>query len=328
MLKNRIIYLILLVIAVLFYILYSGVVSLYCLLFCVTVPLISLFVTLPLGKKPELIFRLPSRVNRGEKTSLYVRFGKKRFIPVSLMSMFFGTQNEMTGSETRLMRHNVYGCREYNGNFPIPTNECGMIRCDFPKIILYDYTGIFRRVIKVDKTLFLNVMPLPVSIEPNPVIPLGELTGIIYKPKRGGGFAEDYDIRNYRIGDPVNLIHWKMTAKRDTPMIREPLISEHGKACITIDMFGSADTVCLALSRLNWLLANLVGLRVNSFVIWCDPITHIEHINEINSKADIIALFDMLLSTRITENGETIEFKNRDGYTWQYHVNGRDGEAV
>ncbi len=311
-----------------FYILYSGAISFYCLLLCITVPLLSLVFTLPLGKKPDVVLKLPERVNRREKASLFVKIGKKRLIPISCISMYFGCENEMTGSGMPVSEINVYGCREYTGNFPVPTNECGRIRCEFSKVIIYDYTGLFRRVIKTDKTLFVNVMPIPEPIEPRPVIPLGELTGIVYKPKHGGGFAEDYDIRAYRIGDPVNLIHWKMTAKRDTPMVREPLISEHGKACITIDMFGSVESVCLALSRLHWLLLSLVTLKVDPFVVWCDPITHIENTDEIKSKADINYLFDKLICTRITENGETLEGKTKDGYTWQYHINGREGGSV
>lgn len=324
MLKRRIIYFVLLLFMVLFYILYSGVISFYCLLFCVAVPLISLLFTLPLGKKPEVILRLPERVECGGSASLYVSVAGSRLIPVSCMAMYFGYENEMTGSFVPQSRYDVYGCRGYSGNFPIATNECGRIKCDFPKVIIYDYTGLFRRVIKTELTLFMTVMPKPLPIEPRPVIPVSELTGIVYKPKRGGGFAEDYDIRSYRVGDPINLIHWKMTAKRRKPMVREPLICEHGRACITIDMFGNTAKVCRSLSRLYWLLVCLVNLHINSVTVWRDPLTHNEKKCEITSKTDIRSLFDELLGIRIAPNGETLEGYVIEGFVWQYHVSGRE----
>ena len=325
MLSRRITYAVLLFFAVMFYILYDGAISFYCLLFCVTVPLISLLLTLPLGRRPNVQLRLPSRVKAGEKTALCIRIGRKRLIPVACISVYIGMENEMTGYVKEVSRYDVFGCREYADSFPIPTDDCGRIRCDIPKVIIYDYTGIFRRVCNIRSSAFVNVMPVPMPIMPRPVIPLGELKGIVYRPKRGGGFAEDYDIRNYRIGDPVNLIHWKMTAKRDIPMVREPLVSEHGKACISIDMFGDVKTVCRTLSRLYWLLMCLISYRVDPFVRWRDPITNEDHISEIKSKTDIRLLLEELLCTRITEPGETLEGKSKEGFAWTYHISGKAG---
>ena len=41
------------------------------------------------------------------------------------------------------------------------------------------------------------------------------------KPKPQG-FSEEHELRPYREGDAINLIHWKLSSKYDEPIVREP----------------------------------------------------------------------------------------------------------
>ncbi|MBR2633811.1 MAG: DUF58 domain-containing protein, partial [Lentisphaeria bacterium] len=43
------------------------------------------------------------------------------------------------------------------------------------------------------------------------------------RPKPGGGYGENYEIRQYRPGDNLNQIHWKLSAKVGDLMLREPM---------------------------------------------------------------------------------------------------------
>ena len=39
-------------------------------------------------------------------------------------------------------------------------------------------------------------------------------------PKRS--YGEDYELRDYRPGDPMRMMHWKLSSKRDDLIVREP----------------------------------------------------------------------------------------------------------
>ena len=43
-----------------------------------------------------------------------------------------------------------------------------------------------------------------------------------YKPKSGGGFSDFYELREYRQGDSLKNIHWKLSSKYDDLIVKEP----------------------------------------------------------------------------------------------------------
>ena len=79
----------------------------------------------------------------------------------------------------------------------------------------------------------------------------------ILKPKYGGGFAEDHDLRPYRPGDTANSIHWKLSSKLDEPIVREPLIPENSTIFIVLSRVGEGDR---GLEVLRWLSRKLTEL--------------------------------------------------------------------
>jgi len=56
----------------------------------------------------------------------------------------------------------------------------------------------------------------------------------VLKPKHGGGYAEEHELREYRPGDMVNSIHWKLSSKTDKVIVREPLTSQDAKIYIVV----------------------------------------------------------------------------------------------
>lgn len=318
MLYRRIIYATFLVLVLILNVFYNGVIAFYILAVAVAVPLISFCISLP--KKVKIELSLPETINAGELVKLNIRITGRKLFPVGCIVFSFSINNEMTGSITGAKKYVLYGCDDSLLSYTVRTDECGRVRCEMKDIAMYDYTGLFCRSLKKEIRAFMNVFPIPEPIHPSPVIPLGELRGVIYKPKLGGGFGEDYDIRDYRPGDPINQIHWKLTVKKDQPVIREVLIGEKAKALVTFDMSGKGKSVSNMLARLLWLLRWLVAQRVQPYVKWYDCSQDTVHTCYITSKSDVIDLFAQLFVTRLDNSGHTLENAFFDGYAWHYHV--------
>ena len=146
----------------------------------------------------------------------------------------------------------------------LPTGHCGGFVAQPHRPRVYDYLGLFRfRIRKTDKRTFL-VWPEPVKME----VPF-DLTQYLaqsWRPKPGGGYAENHEIRQYRPGDNLNQIHWKLSAKVGDLMLREPMEPEKGRILLTMDLRGTSEQLDRMFGQLlwlsNWLLENTMPFEV------------------------------------------------------------------
>jgi len=133
----------------------------------------------------------------------------------------------------------------------LPTMHCGLLRIAPHKTRLYDYAGLFRKKVRRFGEATLIVLP---RSRPMPVPPdLTRFLSCRFRPKFGGGFAENHELRLYRPGDSLNQVHWKLSAKTGKLMLREPMEPERGLFLLTLDIRGSAEELDDKFGRLLWL---------------------------------------------------------------------------
>lgn len=104
------------------------------------------------------------------------------------------------------------------------TEECGNTKVCLEYVRLYDFLGIFCVKRKENKAASVRVMP---GFEPIPV----EITRRTREfqseaeensqDRKGDDPSELYQVREYRVEDPLKDIHWKLSAKEETLMVKE-----------------------------------------------------------------------------------------------------------
>ena len=320
MIIRRIVYGLLLIGMLAFHVFYSGAIAWYLLLLTILLPVASRLFTLPKKRKIDISFDIPESVNIGEEAHASVNVRGKTPLPIGCVSFSFELMNETNGRSTSKKKLTIYGCHNSCITFPVRTDECGRIKCTLTKLRMFDYLGIFSRTYKEKHILFINVFPVPEPPSPIPELPIGDLMGITSKPKPGGGFAEDYDVRGYRPGDPVNLIHWKLTSKRDDIMIREPLITERGKALLTFNLYGEPAVVGKTFGYLSWCVLWLLQYSIQPHIKWYDNSNSCEHTVQIESHIEFIALMIQLFSKKIPFKGQSVAGEKYEGFVWRYHI--------
>ncbi len=155
-------------------------------------------------------------------------------------------------------------------------------------------------------------------------------------PRPGGKavFGETYELRPYREGDSLRMIHWKMTAKRDELVTREPPEDTRPLPVLTFDHFGLPAVVDRTLDRLEGTsLALLEQERIHE-VRWLHPETGALRSFRVGGERDWEACLAAILSDPAPVRGRSIleQALTREGggAIYQIHVTGKEvphGEA-
>lgn len=202
----------------------------------------------------------------------------------------------------------------------IPTEHCGCMVISYDRLFVYDYLGLFcRRLRKGDST--------SIYIEPKAVpakAPLSFEGGTVsaWKPKPGGGFSENHDLRLYRPGDDLRGIHWKMSAKTRKLIYREPIEPVQKGYLLTMTLSGSPQELDKKLGQLLCLSQTLLAQQISHQVQCqtgkgkicfsvCDKATWDE------------GLHTLLRSTPAKSESAP----KRQNVLWQHHVGGDGDEA-
>ena len=291
----------------LFFMLYREWLSWIVLLTVVALPFLSLAISLPAMRSVSVRLRCPEKVRKGmpARTALEVTC-KYPAPPV----------------RCRLRFHNVLTNQRYLG-FPgerVPTGRCGMMRVSYEKLWICDYLGLFRRKLAQTGNAVLYILPRPVQTDPPPKKESG-ITNL-WRPKRGGGFSEEHDLRLYRPGDDLRQIHWKMTAKTGKLIYREPIEPVLQGYLVTLSLSGTPKQIEQKLARLDGLGQELLDrqLSYRAQALTGEGLREFE-ISHIAAQEDMLC---KLLGSAPIDAGK---LPKDPTVLWQHHIGGDSHEA-
>lgn len=201
----------------------------------------------------------------------------------------------------------------------LPSSHCGELLVTCQKIDVFDLLGLFRIRRKLPpKSVLVYPERLPMDVTRE----LEKALAHSWKPKPGGGFAENHEMRLFRPGDGLNQIHWKLTAKTGKLTIRQPMIPNHDKILVHVTLGGAPDQLDRKMGRILWLGEHFLELGLNfelqaqhaagtaSFFVSCD--------------ADFEAAFRQLLRcSPVEEQGS----RDTQMAPWYFHIGGEPDEA-
>ena len=184
-----------------------------------------------------------------------------------------------------------------------------------------DYLGLFRFHAKTaePKTLLVRPAPLPVKEPPD----LKRFLARAWKPKPGGGYSENHELRLYRPGDNLNQVHWKLSAKTGNLTLREPMEPQRGLVLLTMTLRGSPEELDRKFGRLLWLGTFLLEQEV-PFEIRALTGSGIRSL-AVDSPLALTRAIDKLLCDPAAAEG-SIRDQNYAA-SWQYHIGGQPDEA-
>lgn len=235
---RRIVYLASLIGCLVFYYFYREWLSWLFLMALVALPWLSLLLTLPVLLTVRAELEVAGAVTVGQECRASVRLHSH--FPTPAFRYKFRVTNAITGEKKTL-----------KPGQPLPTAVCGRLNVASVPVGVYDYLGLFCLPLgkKPHATVYVWPDMVPLSYEPD----FARRPPKRWKPKPGGGFAENHEMRLYRPGDNLQQIHWKLTAKTGKLILREPMVPIHQSLRLTLDLSGTAEEINRKLGRLLWL---------------------------------------------------------------------------
>ncbi len=228
-----------------FFIAYQQWFSWFTLMAVLFLPVVSLLVSLP----GMLLLRLRGTqsvtVSRGERLS--VAFEEKSRLPAPPCRYRIRVTRATTGESWSLKKGE-----------PLPTDHCGTLICRPERAGVYDYLGLFRLRIQENTPIAVVVYPMPVTV--NYIPELERYTSSAWRPKIGGGFSENHELRLYRPGDKLNQIHWKLSAKTGDMIVREPMEPLDERIFVEMELRGTSRELDQKFGKLLWMSNHLLQL--------------------------------------------------------------------
>ena len=230
-------------------------------------PPLLLLMSLPSMYALDVGLSVPEHCTRGSGTQLRLSFNTRGVLPLSKIKVKLEIENRFTGESQQpsYKFRSVLSCDSF---LPLPTDDCGVLICRIVSYESYDLLGLFRVRRKSGAAAKCAVLPQAVKPEIVPDIDAAMNAALRLKPKYGGGFSEEHDLRSYQPGDTVNSIHWKLSSKTDEVIVREPLICENNEVYVVLTQVGMGDR---GLEVLYWLSLELCKREIPHIIVSAHP---------------------------------------------------------
>lgn len=318
MTSHRITYLFTLVICVIFYAYYVGYFSFYLLLLVVLLPFFSLALSLPSMLGLSVRLRAPAELRRGVRGYVVMELREKHWLPVAKLRVKAVQSMPAYGEKTqRSMAY--YAFTNAAVELDISTEHCHVVEYSIEKLRVSDYLDLFSFPVPVPPKVSVTVLPLPCPPHPEPELPPEAINSASLRPKQGGGFAEDHDLREYREGDPIRTVHWKLSSKRDDLIVREPLVPERREMVVTVDLPAEPSARDQVLDNLTWLSQGLLKHELPHAVRWIDQEDNVKS-RMIEGEDHLEKLLIALIHSGVVSSLTRSAYGLGRGADWHYHL--------
>ena len=256
---RRLIYIFTLIGLAAFFVLYAFWFSWYLLVLVLLLIPFDFIASLPGMLTKKILFSAPNMLEQGAEGTLVLTTLQEKPFPAKCIKAWM----RISGEDFAVWRRFICGA-EGGSRFEvaIDSSHSGVTAFELKRIWTVSLIGLFSLPLTVNRRHSILIMPAPAK-PPNAVaLP----RGVIFRPKPGGGFAEDHDLRQYRGGDPVRSIHWKISAKFNSLIIREPLVPPPHSRLVHVARWQGAQESELILGRLRWVSDYLLKWEMPYFV--------------------------------------------------------------
>ncbi len=225
---NKYHYLLLLLVTLYLMIMYDHELPVILLLLELILPLLQHLLLFPVAKKLRLGWSSTQRIyETGEAIPVKLWIQNPAILPVLYLHLVLEIQNGLTGEkENREISVMVPAKGMIQVPLAVSSQYCGKMTVRIAGVRLWDYFHLFSKKKKLTRDYKSEVLVIPALTE----VPM-EISSLVkgfladcdrYDPhEKGADPSEVFQIREYQPGDRMQQVHWKLSAARDSLLVKE-----------------------------------------------------------------------------------------------------------
>lgn len=318
MLKNRVFYVMLLLLTALLYIYTNTYYTLILLCMCVALPVLSMLLMLFSRRGLTIALTVPATAEKKDARLTYTLENRSK-MPVAKVVFRVYLENQMTGAAKERRVNATVGSRAaVTAELALEHGKVGTVLISTRKIRVYDALGLFAfrkadlpeqlMIIYPDQRDVTVLMERPVEVNGD---------GSRYAPERPGqDVSEIFALREYAAGDEIRKIHWKLSGKMDRTMVRDFSLPLNYSVFLLLELVqGSEDVVDAQVEVYLELSRALLENGLNHNMGWYDAGTGSLHVETLDDFEDLeMASARVLASYAAKESGSALDFYAASGY--------------
>lgn len=268
MAANRFWYIISLILFFFLSIMYFETFPVFCLLLLGIVPVVSFLLELPLLWQVSVQFVSADAVcEAGEKNNVIITVKNPSWIPVSRLCLCLQTENKMSGQKTAYpILVSVPARNQISVSLNLSSDHCGSICLSLKWIQLIGTIPVYSWKRKVNRTesdkknTAMEIVVVPhiqeLTVEISQRTRNFSVDWDSYEALRpGDNVAQIYQVREFQLGDRLQHVHWKLSARMESWMVKEFSKQEGASVMIAVDWqresFESLDRMMEAAASLS-----------------------------------------------------------------------------
>ncbi len=316
---NKLIYLLVTLYAAVLAVLYSEVQALYVFIILLFLPVLLLLELLLVKQKIAVGLSADSKFTIEGSEGVHIKLTVQNIsiLPVSCIKIYLTYENAyVEGQNKQVFKISAGGRSKKQVDFVIRSEHVGIVNVAVAKVKVYDLIRLFSRKIQKKDTVKIEVPILPEVFNINGDIVITEPdfveSDVFSKNKPGDDPSEVFDIREYKEGDRIHRIHWKLSSKKDVVMVKDYSLPIANSATILVDT-SLPDQLPNIMNYMDCLLETVAAvsyqLLVNDFthfVAWYEQkesnyvSSNMEHLD------DLFYMLNNLMQTKPTHDKNDI----------------------
>lgn len=175
------------------------------------------------GKVPGAELILPPSGEKGGQAEGTLRLKNPTILPRGRVALILVSRNLRTGEETRCPVETGLGPREtLELPFTLDCAYCGRVEVSVKELCVMDPLGLFARPVPAEVRGAMTVAPTLFDCAVSLAAGSAGAERETETPVRPGSDPGLWlDLREYVLGDPIRRIHWKLSEKTDTLLVRQ-----------------------------------------------------------------------------------------------------------
>lgn len=258
---------------------------------------------------------------KGEKIPLEIHIENRGILPVAGVRIVLGFGNVCGKTkEKRILEEYAARRSEKKVTVLASSDYCGGIRFFLYRVKVWDYLKLFGQNLKCRSEIRINVLPqiVEMPVEVTARTRNFPVDGDEYEKDRGGDDpAEIFQIREFRDGDRLQRIHWKMSARMDELMTKEYSMPRGCKVLLLLDYRQEQQSPASVDRFLTFTAAlgfSMLSAGCLHDIAWYDQSTESIVHRSIQKEEDMYEILDLLMTSSGCSQPYDVEAAYRSRY--------------